>query len=234
MPRYIQVNHLKQTLREDLRIAHSWKVIFLWIPKLLRRRSEFTNCVPIPLPFQDFVVAAESISPEATAGLAQPLAEAARLGFVAPVYQVIRTLAGESVTTAANCRHSGGEVLGRLMHLRVGIVHPPKEKTIFGLISQLSDGRRLVTSSGRASFDARPTIIVQRQVGGSLEELLILHQAKLEELRSDTQPERLLDDAALYARLATQGRERMLEPYTQEQIAKQMYGVYEEMMSERV
>ena len=45
---------------------------------------------------------------------------------------------------------------------------------------------------------------------------------------------RLLDDAALYARLATQGRERMLERYTQERIAGQMYRVYEEMMSERV
>jgi glycosyltransferase involved in cell wall biosynthesis len=41
---------------------------------------------------------------------------------------------------------------------------------------------------------------------------------------------RLLDDPALYARLAAQGRQRMLENYTQERIAKRLYEVYEEMM----
>jgi glycosyltransferase involved in cell wall biosynthesis len=45
---------------------------------------------------------------------------------------------------------------------------------------------------------------------------------------------RLLDDQALYARLATEGRQRMLENYTQERIARQMYEVYEGMMREKV
>ena len=42
---------------------------------------------------------------------------------------------------------------------------------------------------------------------------------------------RLLDDPALYARLAGQGRQRILENYTQERIARQMYEVYEEIVS---
>ena len=41
---------------------------------------------------------------------------------------------------------------------------------------------------------------------------------------------KLLDDAELYARLATKGRERVLERYTQEQIARQTFEVYKEMM----
>lgn len=45
---------------------------------------------------------------------------------------------------------------------------------------------------------------------------------------------RLLDDSALYTHLATKGRKRMLEHYTQERIAKQMYEVYEEVMGEKV
>ncbi len=40
---------------------------------------------------------------------------------------------------------------------------------------------------------------------------------------------RLLDDPQLYATLATKGRQRVLENYTQEQIAKQTYEVYLEM-----
>jgi glycosyltransferase involved in cell wall biosynthesis len=40
----------------------------------------------------------------------------------------------------------------------------------------------------------------------------------------------LLDDPALYACLAAQGRRRILEHYTQERIAKQMHEVYEEIM----
>jgi len=41
---------------------------------------------------------------------------------------------------------------------------------------------------------------------------------------------RLLDDPALYADLATRGRQRVLEYYTQEHIAKQTYAVYCEML----
>jgi len=41
---------------------------------------------------------------------------------------------------------------------------------------------------------------------------------------------RLLDDPALYAQLAAKGRQRVLEHYTQECIARQMYEVYVEMM----
>ena len=41
----------------------------------------------------------------------------------------------------------------------------------------------------------------------------------------------LLDDQELYARLATKGRQRVLENYTQEKIAKQTYAVYQEMLA---
>ncbi|HEU5374572.1 MAG TPA: glycosyltransferase [Ktedonobacteraceae bacterium] len=41
----------------------------------------------------------------------------------------------------------------------------------------------------------------------------------------------LLDDPALYTRLATQGRQRVLENYTQEHIARQTYEVYQEMLA---
>lgn len=40
---------------------------------------------------------------------------------------------------------------------------------------------------------------------------------------------RLLDDSELYTQLAIRGRQRVLEHYTQEQIAKQTYQVYQEM-----
>ncbi|MGH2494001.1 MAG: glycosyltransferase, partial [Ktedonobacteraceae bacterium] len=43
--------------------------------------------------------------------------------------------------------------------------------------------------------------------------------------------QQLLDDPALYATLARKGRQRVLENYTQEQIAKQTYEVYKEMMN---
>ena len=95
MPRYIRLNPLKQTLREDARIAHSWKVRFLWIPKLLRKKREFTSAIPIPIPFQDFVVKPEEVSPDAEAKLEGPLGEAARLGFTSPIYQSTKTLGGE-------------------------------------------------------------------------------------------------------------------------------------------
>ena len=41
---------------------------------------------------------------------------------------------------------------------------------------------------------------------------------------------KLLDDPELYTRLAAKGRQRVLENYTQEQIARQTYEVYKEML----
>src|SRR5258708_7452979 len=93
-------------------------------------------------------------------------------------------------------------------------------------MSQLSNGRRLLTSSGRASLGAPPWLLVQRQVGGSLEELLKLHQTMLEELRPRTQPERLLDDAAMAA-LADRSEREGLEFHLRR-------GLYEEVSPEEV
>jgi glycosyltransferase involved in cell wall biosynthesis len=42
---------------------------------------------------------------------------------------------------------------------------------------------------------------------------------------------KLLDDPTLYADLDRRGRQRVLDNYTQEQIAKQTYGVYQEMLA---
>lgn len=42
---------------------------------------------------------------------------------------------------------------------------------------------------------------------------------------------KLLDDPALYADLAQRGRHRVLENYTQEQIARQTYAVYQEILA---
>jgi glycosyltransferase involved in cell wall biosynthesis len=44
----------------------------------------------------------------------------------------------------------------------------------------------------------------------------------------------LLDDPTLYVSLAQKGRQRVLDNYTQEQIARQTYEVYQEMLGERV
>jgi glycosyltransferase involved in cell wall biosynthesis len=49
-------------------------------------------------------------------------------------------------------------------------------------------------------------------------------------LELSRQVRQLLDDPELYATLASKGRQRVLENYTQEQIAKQTYEVYLEMM----
>jgi glycosyltransferase involved in cell wall biosynthesis len=43
---------------------------------------------------------------------------------------------------------------------------------------------------------------------------------------------KLLDNPALYADLARRGRQRVLDNYTQEQIAQQTYATYQEMLKE--
>ncbi len=57
---------------------------------------------------------------------------------------------------------------------------------------------------------------------------LLFQEGNVQELAACVR--RLLDDPALYAQLAAKGRQRVLEHYTQERIARQMYEVYVEMM----
>jgi glycosyltransferase involved in cell wall biosynthesis len=57
---------------------------------------------------------------------------------------------------------------------------------------------------------------------------LVFQEGNVQELVACVR--KLLDDPELYARLATRGRRRVLESYTQEQIARQTYEVYKEML----
>jgi glycosyltransferase involved in cell wall biosynthesis len=58
---------------------------------------------------------------------------------------------------------------------------------------------------------------------------LVFHEGSAQELSARAR--QLLDDPALYTALAQKGRQRVLEHYTQEQIARQTYEAYREMMA---
>jgi Zn-dependent protease len=197
MARYIRANTLKQTFAEDLRIVRSWKVIFLWGLKLFRKRMNVTSAFPVPIPFRDFVVNAEAVPTEAHEKLNPLLQECTRLGFLPPLFHVIRTLGGESVITSANCRHSNGDTIVRLMHTRIGIVHPAKEKATMTMVSRLSDGRSLMTTDQRAMFNSPPNLLVYRRIGGSLDELFSLHEKKRQEFAALSTFVKIGDDEAL-------------------------------------
>jgi len=57
---------------------------------------------------------------------------------------------------------------------------------------------------------------------------LIFPEGNVHELRARIR--QLLDDQELYSHLATKGRQRVLEHYTQERIAQQIYQAYQEMI----
>ncbi len=58
---------------------------------------------------------------------------------------------------------------------------------------------------------------------------LVFAEGNAQELAASVR--KLLDDPALYADLARRGRQRVLDNYTQKQIARQTYGVYQEMLT---
>ena len=58
---------------------------------------------------------------------------------------------------------------------------------------------------------------------------LVFEEGNVPELVACVQ--KLLDDPQLYADLASRGRQRVLENYTQERIAQQTYEVYQEMLA---
>ena len=58
---------------------------------------------------------------------------------------------------------------------------------------------------------------------------LVFEEGNVQELVARIR--QLLDDPELYAQLAAKGRQRVLENYTQEQIARQTYKVYQQMLA---
>jgi Zn-dependent protease len=194
MPRYIRHNSLKQRLVEDLRIARSWKVLFLWLHKVQGRRLDFSSPIAVSVPFEEFQIQLAALLPDALQKLSGPLEQAAAIGFNAPLCQQVPTLSGENVTSGASLRHRDGEIVCRITHCLIGKVHPPAQSTAIALLSRLSDGRLLVTTDRRKSFDSAPTVIAQRVVNGSLDDLFAMHAKKLDALRSQSVPERIGDD----------------------------------------
>ncbi len=226
MPRYIKLNALKQTLAEDLRIGRFPGVLVLWFLKLIRKRMDFTSPISTGLPTAEFIIQAGDISDETAATLSPLLDDSARLGFRPPVYQRVRTFAGEMVSTVANLRHQDGEMVARVMHIRMGNVHPPKTNVATVLLTQLSDGRRLVTTNQRASYNPLPHLIVQRRIGGRFDALFALHRAALDKLRAQSAPETVRDDSAL---------ETFLDRVESEALeANLRRGIYEEVSPEEL
>ena len=209
MPRYFQLDNLKQTFAEDWRIARSWKVLFLWIPKLLRQRLTFKSPSALPVPFFDFVVPHESIPPGAVAAFSTALKEAEELGFSSPVYQVVTTLRQDLTSTVATCRDQSGEVIARLMYVQPGAAPSVRPAAVF-LQSWLSDGRLLITTSQRQHFNSPAYVVVNRRLGASLSELARIHRGALEALRVQSSPERILDDKAM-GRFVDQSEESAME-----------------------
>lgn len=173
-----------------------------------------TWLMPLPVPFQDFVVNDAAVPAEAAAVLARPRSEAARLDFSLPVYEVISTFGGEKVMTVANWRHGPAEIIARFIHSRVGAVQPARESTTLVLISQLEDGRRLVTTDSSQEPDAPATTICQCLAGLAFGELLAAHKNRLEELRLSARPRIVADDDAM-ALLCDRIEIELLDHYVQ-------------------
>ena len=194
MPRYFRLNSLKQTMMEDLRIVRSWKVVFLWLAKVVRHRLRFTSPIPLPVPFESFQVAPEAVPAWAVEKLLDPLREASELGFFPPTYQVVPTLRGESVSVCATLRHEGCETVLRLMCVRVGMVHPPQTRIVHILYTGLGDGRTFITSEQRQMYNPAPHSVVQRCIKAPLPVLVTAHQRRLETLRTAHALERVNSD----------------------------------------
>jgi Zn-dependent protease len=199
MTRYFRPNTLKQTLAEDWRMARSWKVVFLWLYKLFRHRLYVGSPCAIPVPFREFAIDTSEVPAPAAAMLLEPLRQASQLGFELPRWQRVPTMQGESVTTAATLRHSGGQVVARLVHVHFGAVHPPKQQLSLNLTSRLADGRLFTTCNRPQTYNALPNTLTQRFPDAPLTVLMEHHQRKLAEFQRDAGVEHVASDVAVEA-----------------------------------
>ena len=178
MKRYYKLDSRKVSFGEYWNITRSPMVIIPWVAKLLGIPMKFATGLPDFDSVRDLQVAEEDFSPQARTKLQPLLDQCLAMNFHSPRFSTYESMRRDVRTSVVALLHESGATV-RLMHSITYKSSPPIEKILVVLLSELSDGTYFVTSSQRKQFNNAPNIIVNRLIGGTPEELLNSHLAKL-------------------------------------------------------
>ena len=197
---YFRTENRKLTFRECWWLARSWRVIFLWVPKVLGISMELGAGLPRPRPFEERWVDPAQMPREVLEKLEARSHELMKLGFDLAHYHV---LAGNLMTSeSGGCYllHASGEMVVTILYARSfagpGNIH---ESDVIAFLTPLANGKMLVTTDQEQKLESSPGDDIVRQPQARLTDLFAAHQARLEAARAagELARERITDTAEL-------------------------------------
>lgn len=187
MPQFYKLNHRKLSFGEYWNMSPNWKGVVAWLMKVFGHPLREDNAYPHPAAFKEYEVAEDQLPAEAVAALAAPRKDFEALGFHSPKWMHQPPLHAIVSMVAGTYTHNSGEVVGRLMHTKAVSGTITIEQLAIVLLTPLKDGRAIVTTNMRPSFQTVPNVIVKRRVGASPAVLYELHLKRLKALPSEVE-----------------------------------------------
>ncbi len=170
--------------------------------KLLGRRLEPTEGIPLTDTAREAQVAEEELAPEARARLAGVIAELQGLGFHSPQFSTPKeSLLTGIYAAVVSLLHESGEAVAHIAYARATLVHPPLEKVHVSFQTWLMNGAVLATTNGPPQMDPLPGHQVVRRTGKSIASTWHAHRQRLEGVRPRPGVKPILSVADLWSHL---------------------------------
>ena len=197
---YFRTENRKLTFRECWWLARGWRVIFLWVPKVLGIPMELGAGLPRPRPFAERWVDPAQMPREVREKLEARSHELMKLGFDLAHYHV---LVGNLMTSeAGGCYllHASGETVVTTLYARSfagpGDFH---ESDVTAFLTPLANGKMLVTTDQEQKLESAPGDDIVRLPHTRPTDLYLAHEARLGAARAagELARDRITDTAQL-------------------------------------
>jgi Zn-dependent protease len=183
--KYFRTENRRLTFRECWWLAPGWRVLFLWIPKVLRIPLELGAGLPAPRPFEERWVDPASLPPEVREVLDVKARGLMKLGFDLCHYHVLVGSLMTSESGGCYMVHASGEIVATILFARNYADNgSTNEGEVTAFLTPKLDGSMLITTNQAQKLESSPANEVLHQPGAFAETLLASHQERLAAVRA--------------------------------------------------
>ena len=179
MGEYYKTNARKLTFAELKSYGRPWDAAAAWIGARMGLPVLRTSGSKRVQDFHELELDAHRFPSEAIAALQPTIERFQNLGFRTERYFRLATLRQDVFQGVVHLTHESGHLTAVLYYTYNPLPKVPTSRIHFIVLSELSDGTLLVSSNDRPRLRLPPELKVHRQVDGSPEELLNLHQRQM-------------------------------------------------------
>ena len=184
---YYRVDTQRLTFAEGWRLAPSWKVVLLWLGKLMGNSIGSSGGIPVPSALRDNLISLGEIPPRVAEKLIEVQSACEAIGFHTPLYYANKHTLAQIEAAACVLQEPAGETIANLAYARSQSFET-KTPAVLGFITLLRDGRLLLTNNVRRRFNSPPGDDLKRMVGAAASPLYKEHRRRIERHRAAGNP----------------------------------------------